>query len=101
MLTALSISIIGVYNLRLNIMTELDVSASIVGDRNAAALLFNDNKRAEENLSVFGVKLLYNPVYIAKTAAYLPTIPTKISAVRFSVRPMLLGAGLLMISILK
>lgn len=56
LLTALSISIIGVYNLRLNIMTELDVSASIVGDRNAAALLFNDNKRAEENLSVFGVK---------------------------------------------
>lgn len=56
LLTTLSISIIGVYNLRSNIISELDVSASIVGDRNAAALLFNDNKRAEENLNVFSVK---------------------------------------------
>ena len=56
LLTALSISIIGVYNLKSNIIDEMDVSATIVGDRNYAALLFNDNKHAEESLNVFSVK---------------------------------------------
>lgn len=56
LLTTLAISIIGVYSLRLNIIDELDVSASIVGDRNTAALLFNDDKQAENNLNVFSVK---------------------------------------------
>lgn len=55
-LTTLTISIIGVYTLRLNLLNELDVSASIVGDRNAAALAFDDRMQAENNLNVFSVK---------------------------------------------
>ena len=56
LLTTLAISVIGVFSLRNNIINELDVSASIVGDRNTAALLFNDDKQAENNLNVFSVK---------------------------------------------
>lgn len=56
LLTTFAISIIGVYNLRLSILKELDVSASIVGDRNTAALIFNDDKQAEANLNVFSVQ---------------------------------------------
>jgi signal transduction histidine kinase len=56
MLTTAAISIIGYYNLRLNIINELVVSASIVGDRNTAALAFNDPTQAEINLNVFSVK---------------------------------------------
>jgi len=56
LITTLTISIIGVFSLRNNIVNELDVSASIVGDRNTAALLFNDDKLAEANLNVFSVK---------------------------------------------
>src|SRR5690348_11177967 len=54
-LTTLAISIIGVYTLRNNIIKELNVSASLVGDRNTAALLFNDAPLAENNLNVFSV----------------------------------------------
>ena len=56
LITVLSISIIGVYNIRTNLINELDVSAAIVGDRNTAALVFEDNQRADENLNVFAVK---------------------------------------------
>lgn len=56
LLTTVSISIIGIYNLRRNIIDELKISASIVGDRNRAALAFNDVSKAQENLSVFSVK---------------------------------------------
>ncbi len=56
LLTTLSISIIGVFNLRSNIINELDVSASIVGDRNTAALSFGYKEQAEANLNVFSVK---------------------------------------------
>lgn len=56
LLTTLAISIIGVYSLREKIVNEMKVSASIVGDRNNAALLFNDNAQAETNLNVFSVK---------------------------------------------
>lgn len=56
LLTVISVSIIGVYNLHNNIVNELNVSASIVGDRNAAALLFRDERQAELNLNVFSVK---------------------------------------------
>ncbi len=55
LLTTLAISIIGVYSLRAGIINDLDVSASIVGDRNTAALLFNDDKQAKSNLNVFSV----------------------------------------------
>jgi signal transduction histidine kinase len=56
MLTTFAISVIGVYNLQNSIIEELTVSASIVGDRNTAALVFEDRKQAESNLNVFSVK---------------------------------------------
>jgi signal transduction histidine kinase len=55
MLTTLAISIIGVYSLQNNLIQELDVSATLVGDRNTAALLFNDDKQAQNNMNVFSV----------------------------------------------
>jgi signal transduction histidine kinase len=55
-LTTLAITVIGIYNLRNNIIDELVVSASIVGDRNSAALAFDDKTQAENNLNVFSVK---------------------------------------------
>ena len=54
-LTTLAISVIGVYRLQSDIIRELDVSASLVGDRNTAALLFNDDEKANQNLNVFSV----------------------------------------------
>lgn len=54
-LTTLAIVIIGVYNIRTNIVKDLEISASIVGDRNTAALIFNDDKQAAANLNVFSV----------------------------------------------
>lgn len=55
LLTTFAISVIGVYSLRVNLLQDLDVTASIVGDRNTAALIFNDDKQAENNLNVFSV----------------------------------------------
>ncbi len=55
LLTAFTISVIGRYSIQGNLEQELAVSASIVGDRNTAALLFNDDKQAQANLSVFSV----------------------------------------------
>ncbi len=55
LITTLAISIIGVYSLRSNLVKDLGITASIVGDRNTAALLFNDDKQAETNLNVFSV----------------------------------------------
>lgn len=55
LLTTLTISIIGVYNLRLNMLQKLAVSSSIVGDRNTAALLFSDVALAEDTMRVFSV----------------------------------------------
>lgn len=54
-ITTLAISIIGVFSLRSNLVRDLEITASIVGDRNTAALLFNDDKQAENNLNVFSV----------------------------------------------
>lgn len=56
LLTSLAITVIGVYSLRGSIVEELGISASIVGDRNAAALLFDDDQQAKVNLNVFSVK---------------------------------------------
>ena len=56
LLTTIIISIIGVYNLKVGMMDELSLSASIVGDRNTAALLFNDDKLAESNMRVFSAR---------------------------------------------
>ncbi len=56
LLTALTISFIGLYSLRSDMADELNLAASIVGDRNAAALIFNDAKSAENNLQIFKAK---------------------------------------------
>ena len=91
LLTTLAISVIGVYSLRSNIVRDLDVSASIVGDRNTAALLFNDDKQAENNLNVFSVNptivqaCLYNQTgalfarYLNKTYESGSKCPTELN----------------------
>ena len=56
LVTAITISVIGVYSLRASIFSELDVSATIVGDRNRAALTFGKKEQAVDNLSILGVK---------------------------------------------
>lgn len=56
LITTITISVIGVYNMKQSILEELIVSASIVGDRNAAALQFGEKEFAENNLKVFTVK---------------------------------------------
>lgn len=56
LLTTLAISVIGIYALRASIVNELNVSASIAGDRNAAALRFIQSDLAKNNLNVFSVK---------------------------------------------
>jgi len=53
LLTTFTISVIGVYTLRINLLSEMEASASIVGDRNTAALLFNDDRLAASNMQVF------------------------------------------------
>jgi signal transduction histidine kinase len=52
LLTTITISVIGVYYMKNSILEELVNSAKIVGDRNAAYLLFADSEKAEENLGV-------------------------------------------------
>ena len=54
--TTIAISVIGVYSLRASIIAELDVSATIVGDRNRAALTFGKQEQAVSSLSILGVK---------------------------------------------
>lgn len=57
LLTTLSISVIGVQNLKGNIIDELVASAAIIGDRNKAIITFGEPADAEENLeSVFAVR---------------------------------------------
>ncbi len=53
MLTTLSISILGVRSLHDNIINELRILASIVGDRNYATITFGDSKNAKESLGVY------------------------------------------------
>jgi len=50
LLTTLAISVIGYKTLQVDLLTQLRVSASIVGDRNAAALRFGQNDMATNNL---------------------------------------------------
>ncbi len=56
LVTTLTISIIGVYSLRAGIISELDVTASIIGDRNRAALTFGKQEQAIDNLNILEVK---------------------------------------------
>ncbi|MFO0389933.1 MAG: ATP-binding protein [Alphaproteobacteria bacterium] len=56
LLTTLAISVMGVYSLRASIVDELLVMANIVGDRNAAALTYEQYDLAERNLEVLSGK---------------------------------------------
>lgn len=53
LITTITLTIIGIYNLRQNIAHDLEVSARIVGQRNLAAILFDDADFANKNLEVF------------------------------------------------
>lgn len=56
LITTLAISVIGVFNLRESIVAELDLSATLVGDRNKAILNFGTPEQAIANLSFLDVK---------------------------------------------
>lgn len=53
LITTVTLTIIGIFNLKQNTQHELDVSARIVGERNLAALLFDDVDFATTNLEIF------------------------------------------------
>ncbi len=52
LITTIALSIIGVVNLKKNIVAELEVSARILGERNLAAISFDDVESATKNLNV-------------------------------------------------
>ncbi len=56
LLTGVLITLFGIYHLRQNMATDLTLSAEVAGDRNAAALIFDDPEVAQRNLSVFESK---------------------------------------------
>jgi signal transduction histidine kinase len=53
LITAITLTFIGIYNLKQNIGHDLEVSTRIVGQRNLAAILFDDPEFATKNLEVF------------------------------------------------
>lgn len=53
LITTIILTIIGIYNLRQNIAHDLEVSSRIVGQRNLAAIVFDDADFATKNLEVF------------------------------------------------
>ncbi len=65
LLTTFAISVMGVLSLRANIVDELVVMATIVGDRNAAALTYDQYDLAERNLEVLSGKqtILFGCLY--------------------------------------
>lgn len=57
LITTITISVIGVYNLKNNMLEELQGTAKIVGDRNAAFITFRQDDDAQSNLnSVFDIR---------------------------------------------
>ncbi len=72
LVVTVAISYLSRFNLEQGLMDEIEVSASIVGDRNAAALIFNDDKLAQNNLRVFSVKqsILAVCLYDARGAVF-------------------------------
>jgi len=57
LLTTIAITTIGIYNLRVNLLADLDETARIVGERNQALISFEQNSEASENLrKAFNVK---------------------------------------------
>ncbi len=95
LLTTITISILSVFNLEQGLRDELQVSASIVGDRNTAALVFNDDKLADNNLRVFSVKqsilraCLYNAA--GQVFARYPNEQGRIADCPDSMRPRLVS----------
>ncbi|MBY0407849.1 MAG: HAMP domain-containing protein [Rickettsiales bacterium] len=53
LLTVLAITSYQIYDMRASRMQELDITAAVTGDRNAAALTFLDADRAHANLEIF------------------------------------------------
>ena len=57
LLTTIAITAIGIYNLRVNLLTELQETSRIVGERNQALITFDRKDEASENLrKAFGAK---------------------------------------------
>ena len=56
LLTTLAISAIGIYSLQDKIISDMRISAAIVGDHNTAPILFDDPQQATENLNVYSVQ---------------------------------------------
>jgi len=56
LLTSFAISMVGIYNIRNNIINELNVSATIVGESNRSALEFSIYDKIPESMNVFGAK---------------------------------------------
>ncbi len=56
LLTSLTISLVGIYNIRNSIINELNVSATIVGEANISALEFSIYDKIPATMSVFSVK---------------------------------------------
>ncbi len=55
-ITTLSISIIGIYNLKDSMMREIELAASIVGERNKFSIQFGKQAQVSKNLEVFKVR---------------------------------------------
>ena len=53
LLTVFAITIYQIYDMRISKMHELDITAAVTGDRNAAALTFLDAEHAHSNLEIF------------------------------------------------
>jgi len=56
LMTTIALTVIDVYNLKSNLIAELDVTARVVGERNQAFISFGDADRATENLKIFASK---------------------------------------------
>ena len=56
LMTTLTITMIGYYNLKQNLISELQVTTKVVGERNQALISFGDVSRARENLKIFASK---------------------------------------------
>jgi signal transduction histidine kinase len=50
LLTTIAITLMGIYNLRVNLLAELQETARIVGERNQALIAFDQKDEASENL---------------------------------------------------
>jgi signal transduction histidine kinase len=56
LVTTLTISVVGIYNLRNSIINDLSVAATIVGESNTAALDLNNYRNVNDSMSIYSVK---------------------------------------------